>query len=244
MFFITPWREQHSISFQLCFYGSSVFCSWKCSTGETSVLLVWAWQSRKQWSSAMKKKQPVMPQLVRHGLAVEVMLELRPEWRLPLYHYLLSEHFRQSQGPGWEQAWCVLETERGLEGSRGRWCQRGGNGSHNTSQARSLDVIPRARKSHWRALGREKRQKLVCLFKGPPWLLSEEEPMGRRARVRRPIRRLGLGCQLGRQREETNRSGAGRTWYLAGCRRWGEGKNGGQKSKEKTHVSREDQMTF
>lgn len=110
----------------------------------------------------------------------------------------------KSQGQRWEWAWRVLETERRMEGSEGkRWCQRGGNELHNTSQARSLDVILRTRKSHLRALHKEKRQKLVCLFKRPPWLPSEEELQRVRDGIRRPVGRLGLGCQLRRGREQT-----------------------------------------
>lgn len=97
---ITPWREQHSTSFQILFYGSSSlhfpFSDWKCSAGETSVLLVWALHSRKQWLSAMKKIQwGDAVQSVRHGLAEEGTLELRPDWRLPLCNNMVSEPFRQ-----------------------------------------------------------------------------------------------------------------------------------------------------
>lgn len=72
------------------------FSEWKCSTGERSFLLVWASHSRKQWFSAMRKKNGADTAQVARTVSLRRWLTLarRPEGEQRL-QMQQPEHVRQ-----------------------------------------------------------------------------------------------------------------------------------------------------
>lgn len=140
-------------------------------------LLVWALHSRKQWLSAMKKMKKTKWGM-REGLSKEVVLELEPEWDISSYATIRTcqtETQVKAKAQGGRSLMCSKTRKKVREQWRKEMKSEGRKWITYCLLGKEFWFYSEYKESPWKALSREKRQNLICLFKRLYWLLSGDE---------------------------------------------------------------------